>query len=897
MSVKNLEKIFDPKIIAVIGASSRPKSVGYVIFKNLICSDYDGIVFPVNPKHKSVQGIQAFASVDDVPYTPDLAIIAIPAKGVPETIRQCGERGTQGVIIISAGFAEMGEEGKSALQAIEQHRDTFGMRIMGPNCMGIIRPQLSLNASFALSNVAPGPVAFISQSGALGSAILDWAAARNIGLSHFVSLGSMMDVDFGDLIDYFGSDPQTGSIILYIESLSDPRRFMSAARGFAMNKPIIIVKSGRVAEGAKAAASHTGAMAGEDAVYDAVMRRAGVVRVNKIVDLFHASETLSMQPLPAGNRLCIITNAGGPGVMAVDTLVSCGGALAELKDETKRKLNEVLPEFWSRANPVDVLGDAGADRYARTLEICLEQDNIDGALIILTPQAMTEPEETARYVVEAAAKFDKPVISSWLGADLVEASRGILRQGSVPCYTTPEESVEIFMTMYRYRQNIIALYETPENIDEEQQPQVDEIRTQLREIAAQGRTTLSERESKGILQHYGVPTTMPRLAESAHQAEELAEQTGFPVVMKIQSADISHKSDAGGVLLDIADAHQAAEAFDKIVKNARAYNEQARIDGVTVQKMIKGDQFEIIIGSKRDPVFGSVILFGAGGVTTEIFKDSAIGLPPINQTLCHRFMENTRIYRLLKDGHRNRKPANMRKLESLLISFSQMLVDLPELREIDLNPVLVDEHDSMVVDARMLLDIDTIQSQSRSPNHLLLSPYPRHLIKQITVSGQEITLRPIKPEDEPLWIDMFNSFSNETKRFRFFHAISDISHQERIRFTFSDFTREIAIVPVVNENGSEKILGVGRMQATNREDTADIAFALRDEWQSRGLGEALYDYLSKIARERGIKKLHAQALAGNTKMINLFRKKGCDLQRLPDEGLYSVTCVLPEIGD
>lgn len=889
MSTTYLEKIFDPASIAVIGASDRRKSVGYIVFNNLICSDYRGVVFPVNPKHESVQGIQAFPSVLSLPRSIDLAVLATPAPTVAGLVEECGKAGVKGVIIIAAGFAEMGEEGRKAMHRIDQIRRQYEMRIMGPNCLGVVRPRNSLNASFATANVKPGRIAFISQSGALGTAILDWAQARDIGFSNFVSLGSMMDVDFGDLIDFYGSDPQTESIMLYIESITDARRFLSAARGFAMNKPIIVVKSGREAEGMKAAASHTGAMAGEDAIYDAAFRRVGIIRVDRVADLFLASETLAKQPLPRGNRLVIITNAGGPGVMATDSLIRRGGRLAQLSAETMDRLNGVLPRYWSRANPIDILGDADAQRYEKVLDICLSQRDIDGALIILTPQAMTEPVETARLVVEAAARQRKPVLTSWMGAGLVDNGRALLREGSVPCYEMPEESVETFLTMYRYKREIELLYETPEELPRHPQPEVNEIRAMIAGVYESGRTILSEKESKEILARYGIETTLPRLATSRDEAAETAAAIGFPVAMKIQSEDITHKSDAGCVVLHVGSRERAAEAFDEIVANAREYKPEARIDGVAVQQMVTGKHHELIIGAKRDPVFGSTILFGAGGVATEAFGDSSLGFPPLNQTLARRLMEETRIYRLLRDGHRNTPPADMSLVESMLMRFSQLLIDIPEIAEADLNPVLASADRCVAADARMITDGEWIGRDARRHEHLAFSPYPREYTKQVRVDGQLLTLRPIRPEDEGRWLDMFNSFSPQTRRFRFFHAIGEMPRQERIRYIFSDFDREIAIVPTVREDGRETILGVGRMTGVAGDDSADFAIALRDEWQSKGLGEQVFDHLIDIARRKGWRRIVAQVLPDNVKMINLFRKKNCVLDFYPEDGMYHVS--------
>ncbi len=887
MSTRNLEKIFSPKSIAVIGASDTEGSVGHILFNNLIGSGYNGVVYPVNHKRNAVQGVKAYPAVSQVPEKADLAVIATPAKTVPALVDECGRNGIKGVIIISAGFAEMGEEGRAMMKEIEALRKKHDQRIVGPNCLGVIRPKIKLNASFAKNSVPPGKIAFISQSGALGTAVLDWALANNIGLSHFASLGSMLDVDFGDMIDYYGGDNETDSILLYIESIKEAMRFMSAARGFAMNKPVIVVKSGRVAEGAKAAASHTGALAGEDDIYDAAFNRAGVVRVDEIQDLFNCAETLAKQPRPKGSRLAVISNAGGPGVMAVDALIKSGGRLAELSPETFKRLNAALPPFWSRANPVDVLGDAGADRYGAALDICLKDAAIDGVLVILTPQAMTEAEATASILVEKARQTRKPVLASWMGAGLVEEGRNILRRGQIPEYETPEQAVKTFLYMHQYNRNIGLLYETPEDQPEDTEAGKGEIRARLKTIADDGRAILSEEESKSILSRYGIETTLPRLAKNPGEAAALAEETGYPAVMKVQSEDISHKSDANCVMLNVRDREEAKRKFGEIIRNAGQFNPKARIDGVTVQRMITAKGHELIIGAKKDPLFGSVILFGMGGIAVEAVKDRNVGLPPLSQTLAKRLIEGTKVRRLLKEGFRNIPPANMSLLEQTLIKFSRILVEHPEIGEVDINPLWINDKECMALDARMVLDKDYFERETPDPfAHLVIAPYPKEYVKRITFEGKAITLRPIRPEDEPMWLDMFNNFSEETMRFRFFHIIKDMPHHRRIRYTFNDYSREIAIVPVLEEEN--KILGVVRMTGDAAHEAAEFAVVLRDDWQSKGLGGILFDHIMEIAKNKGWRKMTAAAMPGNTKMINLFRKKGCQVTFNSEERLYDI---------
>jgi acetyltransferase len=896
-TTKNLDKIFKPKSIAVIGASNREGSVGYVVFNNLIGTGYDGVVFPINPTRKSIQGVQTYPSVLNLPQVVDLAIICTPTNSVPGLVEECGKAGIKGLIIITAGFAEMGEEGQKLMKKIDSIRKQYDMRIIGPNCLGILNPKLHLNASFAKKISNHGRLAFISQSGALGTAILDWAIERDIGFNFFASIGSMVDVTFGDLLDYFGADPETQSIIIYMESIKDPRTFMSAARGFAMNKPVIIVKSGRGEEGAKAAASHTGALAGADDIYDAALRRTGALRVSEVSDLFNISETLALQPTPKGNRLVIITNAGGPGVMATDALTLGGGRLARLSDETMKALNACLPPFWSRSNPVDVLGDATAERYANALDICLKDPSIDGALIILTPQAMTDSDNIARALVEKAKTQTKPILATWMGGELVRKGREILGEGKIPNYDTPEEAVNAFLYMYKYQNNITMLYETPEILPVEAKVPVDTFKKQFKEIFNSGRKVLSEREAKLVFDAYDIPCSVPYLAKSPDEAVSLAEKIGYPVVMKIESEDISHKSDANCVLLNISNADKVKESFKTIMDNAKKYKANARLDGVTVQKMVTTKGHEVILGCKKDPLFGSVILFGMGGIAVEVIKDSAIGIPPLNQTLARRMIESTRVFKLLKKGFRNLPPADLKKVEAAVINFSQLVVDFPEIAEIDINPMICTQDGAIALDGRIILDEHYYNEQEKNIRpyeypHLIISPYPRHYMKQINVNKKDVLLRPIRPEDDAIWLEMFNNFSEESKRFRFFHIVKEMPKEKRIRYLFNDYDREIAIVATIKENNVEKMLGVARMTGDADGETAEFSIILLDDWQSVGLGEEMYDHIIAIAKQKGWKKMVAQVMVDNIKMVNLFKKKGLPYVKDPDEPMYHFTADL-----
>ncbi|MEM1995096.1 MAG: GNAT family N-acetyltransferase [Nitrososphaerales archaeon] len=896
MVTLHLDKIFNPKSVAIVGASDEEGSVGYAIMKNFLDSNFKGEVYPVNIRKEEILGLKAFQSVEQLPKTVDLAIIATPAKTVPEVVEQCGKAGIKGLIIISAGFKEVGPEGKALEDKILEIKQRYDLRIIGPNCLGIIRPSINLNATFINKMPKQGNIAFISQSGALGTAILDWAIHENIGFSNFISVGSMIDVDFGDLIDYLGTDPKTRSILMYIEGITDARKFMSAARHFARTKPIIVVKAGKFSESAKAAASHTGSLTGEDDIYDAAFKRAGVVRVDEIADLFNCAEVLGLQPLPEGPNLAIVSNAGGPGVMATDALIAKGGKLAKLSPKTMETLNSVLPPYWSRGNPIDILGDANADRYRAVLEACFKDENIDGIVIIYTAQAVADPIEIAKAVVEVCKSeryTHKTILTSFMGAGVIEEANRILNENGIPTYSTPEQAVKTYLYMYQYKRNLELLYETPEELPVDVSPPKRPILFAMRNAVMENRDMLTEAESKEILLYYGLPVVSTHVAKTAEEAVQLVSQTGYPVALKILSPQITHKTDAGGVALNLNSEAEVREAFERIIKNAKAYNPSAEILGVSVQPMIKKRGYEVIIGAKKDPIFGPVILFGMGGVSVELFKDYAIGIPPLNQTLARRLMEETKVYQLLK-GYRNMPPANLKLLEEILIRFSQLIVDFPQIREVDINPLIIDEKEAFVLDARIAIDKDLVFKKVEPHQHLIISPYPK---KYETLwklrDGRTVILRPIKPEDEPLWLEMFQSFSEESIRYRFFQIIKDTPHEVRVRYCNIDYDREIAIVAELNEEERKRILGVVRVSLEPDRKKGEIAFIVADPWQGLGLGTKMVDYVIEIAKEMGVESLYAIMLPDNYQAMKLTKKMGFTLQKMED-GLVKATLSLRE---
>ncbi|HEY7423520.1 MAG TPA: bifunctional acetate--CoA ligase family protein/GNAT family N-acetyltransferase [Gemmataceae bacterium] len=866
-----LDSLFRPQSVAVFGASVTPGSVGNILMRNLLENPFSGVVFPINPKRRSVQGVHCYPDLASTPDKAELAVIATPAATVPALVRDCVEQGVQAAIIISAGFAELGVEGRK-LEEVIRGIARGKMRIVGPNCLGIIYPPSNLNASFAASMASPGKVALLSQSGAICTAILDWARQAHVGFSSFVSVGSMLDVDFADLMDYFADDPTTHSIVLYMESIGDVRKFLSAARGVSRTKPVIVVKAGRHEAGARAAASHTGALAGADAVFDAAFRRAGVMRVETIPDLFHMSEILAMQPPPRGSALAILTNAGGPGVMATDALMLGGGQLAALAPETLAALNAALPPFWSHANPIDLLGDATPERYRLSVEICARDANIQGILVLLTPQAMTDPTATARHLQPFARLPNKPLLACWMGGVAVREGIELLNMAGIPTFDAPESAIRAFLHMVQYRRNQELLYETPPALPENGAPDTPRVRRIFEQARAAGRTLLTEVESKEVLAAYSLPVAAAVACRSADEAVAAAEKIGYPVVLKLLSSTISHKSDVGGVQLDLADEHAVRAAFRAIESRIHRLGKPDDFAGVSVQTMVREQGYELIIGGSLDRQFGPVILFGCGGILVEVFKDRALALPPLNRTLARRLMERTKIYEALQ-GVRGQKAVNLEALETLLTRFSQLLVDFPEIQEVDLNPVLATPEHVVALDARLLL-CPADRAAEQYPK-LAIHPYPNQYTAPFRLrDGREVTIRPIRPEDEPLILALHASHSEHTLRMRFFGLVKTLSRDSLIRLCHLDYDREMALTAVLRENGEPRLCGVTRYYLHPETGAAEFAVVVSDAYQRQGLGRHLMQRLIDIARERGVRRLVGQVLIENTPMLHLMRSLG-----------------------
>jgi acetyltransferase len=873
--MKNLDKIFKPKTIAVIGASDNEGSVGHALMKNLIGSDYDGTVYPVNNKRKNVQSIKAYKSIKDISDKIDLVIIAIPAIFVLEVVKECGQAGVGGIVIISAGFQEIGKKGEEMSQEILKVSRQYNMRIIGPNCLGFIRPALHLNASFSGKMALPGKIALISQSGALCTSILDWSIKNNVGFSHFVSIGSMLDVGFADLIDYFGQDKETESILIYMETLSEARKFMSAARAFSRTKPIIVLKAGQSTEGAKAAKSHTGSLAGDDMIFNAAFERAGIIRVETVVDLFHVAKTLAMQKRPINKHLAIVTNAGGPGVLAVDALIRSHGKLADLNKKTINSLDKFLPSAWSHSNPVDIIGDADPLRYSRAVSEVIKDDEVGAVLVILTPQAMTDPIAVAHKIVALSKnnKTGKPILASWMGGFDVEKGREILEKGNVPIYRSPEDAIKTFAYINSYTNNLSFLYETPATIPHAFTPNIEANRAIIDKIIKEKREILNEAEAKEILSNYGIAVVKNAVAMKSEEAGLLAEQIGFPVVMKILSTEILHKTDVGGVKLNIKSKAEAEAAFKSIADSVKKNCPQVKWEGIFIEAMAK-KRYELLIGSKKDPIFGPVILFGMGGIAVEVFKDTKAGLPPLNMSLAMRLVRETKIYKLLR-GYRNIPGVDIQAIQFLLYKFAYLVADFPEIKEVDINPFAIDEHGGMVLDAKIILDKKLFGKDIKPYSHLVISPYPKEYLDEFKLkNGKKVLLRPIKPEDEEMEGGLFKTFSQESLKQRFFEVIKKVDHDLLTRFTQIDYDREMAIAAIVKEDGKEKIIGVVRMITDPTGEAADFTIGIGDPWHFQSLGKKFTDYILEIAKSKGVKVMRAKYYSSNKPMHSILVKKG-----------------------
>ncbi len=870
-----LDVFFSPQTVAVIGATENPGSVGRTLMWNLMTSPFGGTVYPVNPKRPSVLGVKAYPSTCAIPEEVDLAVIVTPPPSIPGIIRECGTCGVRGAIVISAGFKEIGPEGAALERQVLEEARAAKIRIIGPNCLGVMSPLSGFNATFATTIARPGSVGFISQSGALCTAVLDWSLKEMVGFSAFVSIGGMVDVGWGDLIDHLGNDPKTKAIVIYMESIGNARSFLSAAREVALTKPIIIIKPGRTAAAAKAAASHTGSLTGSDEVLDAAFRRSGVLRVQNISDLFYMAEVLSKQPSPKGPRLTIVTNAGGPGVLATDALITAGGELAELSKETIEAYNAVLPSTWSHNNPVDIIGDASPERYAKALEIASQDPGSDGMLVVLTPQAMTDPTRIAEQLKPLSKQEGKPVLASWMGGVDVAAGEEILNRANIPTFPYPDTAARAFNYMWRYSYNLRSLYETPAMPEEDANwaPDRKQVETIIQAARAKGQPVLTELDSKRVLAAYGVPTVETVVAADAEAAVEAATRIGYPVVLKLYSETITHKTDVGGVQLNLGSAEAVVRAFASIQASVTNKAGAEHFQGVTVQPMVKfKDGYELIVGSSLDPQFGPVLLFGTGGQLVEVFKDRALALPPLNTTLARRQLEQTKIYKALK-GVRGRRPIDLAALELLMVRFSALVAEQRWIKEIDINPLLASPDGLMALDARVVVHESSVGAEQIP--QLAIRPYPTRYVSLWTMrDGTPVTIRPIRPEDEPAMVRFHQTLSERSVYLRFFHLMNfeqRTAHERLMRNCFIDYDREMALVA---ETAGHEIIAVGRMTKIHWTTEAEVAVVVSDEWQGRGLGRELLARMLLIGADEKLTKLVAEILPDNREIIRICESLG-----------------------
>jgi acetyltransferase len=888
MSQHYLSPLFSPRSVAVIGASDRPESVGGVTFRNMLESSYQGRLFAVNPRHASIQGQHSYPDIESIGEQIDLAVIATKAHTVPDIIEACGKHGVKAAVILSAGFGEAGEEGRALERKVLEIARRYGIRLVGPNCLGVMRPSIGLNATFSKAGAKPGNLALVSQSGALCTAILDWARPNDVGFSSILSLGVTADVDFGEILDYLVSDPKTESILLYIEGIRQARSFMSALRAAARTKPVILVKVGRHEAGSRAALSHTGALVGADDVFDSAIRRAGAVRVSSVVQLFAAAKALSTRFRPTGNHLAIVTNGGGPAVMASDRAADLGLVLAQLSDDTLRNLNEALPPTWSHANPVDIIGDAGAERYRQAVTACMQDPNIDGVLTILTPQAMTHPLDVAKAMIEVAGQFNKPLLTCWMGDTEVAASREAFAQTRIPSFRTPEPAVEVFSYISAYYQNQKLLMQAPGPLSHHAEPDVEGARLLIENALAEHRKVLSEMESKAVLAAFRIPIARSMVARSPNEALLLAEELGMPVAMKINSPDITHKSDAGGIRLNLGNAQAVRAAWREIIESVQENRPNARIDGVVIEPMVvKSNGRELMVGVTSDPVFGPVITFGAGGIMVEVLGDRSVALPPLNSYLARNMIQGTHVARMLKQ-FRHMPPVDMAALESMLLRVSEMVCELPHIREMDINPLIVDENGAIAVDAR--IEVAYPPAGAERYAHMAIHPYPAHLESRWQLpEGIDLIIRPIRPEDAEIEQTFVRGLSQESKHFRFVSALQELTPSMLARFTQIDYDREMALIAVQEEDDKETEIGVVRYVINPDGESCEFALVVADEWQHRGIGRKLMDALMDIARDKGLKTMEGDVLANNRNMLGLVTALGFSIGEGDEPSIKKVT--------
>ena len=877
-----LKPLFSPKSVAVFGASDRIDSVGQIVFQNMLQSGYQGALYPINPGHPEVQGCKAYSSISQVIEPVELAVIATPPQSVPDIIEECGKHKVKAAVIITAGFGEAGDTGKALERAVLDNARRYGIRLIGPNCLGVMRPDIGLNATFNKGNANIGNLAFVSQSGALCTAILDWAKSNYVGFSSVVSMGSSVDLDFGEILDYLVSDVKTQNILLYIEGIRNSRSFMSSIRAASRMKPVILVKVGRHAAASKAAMSHTASLVGSDDAFDAAVRRAGVVRVKSVTQLFSAAKALSCGFYPTGNRLAIVTNGGGPGVMATDCAADLGLVMASLSDATIERLNQVLPHTWSHGNPVDIIGDAQSDRYHHAVKACLEDPNVDGVLTILTPQAMTKPLEVANAIIELSNGYSKPLLTCWMGGVQVEESRTAFNHARKPSFRTPEPAVEVFSFLSAYYQNQKLLMQMPGPLSHHLEPDVEGARMIIEGALQESRKVLSEMESKALLSAFHIPIAQTLVAHSPNEALLIAQQLGYPVVMKINSPDITHKTDAGGVRLNLINAQAVRGAYHELVENVKRNRPDAHIDGISIEPMIvKPSGRELMVGVTNDPVFGPLITFGAGGTTVEIMGDRSVSLPPLNTFLVKDLIQGTRVAKML-GNFRQMPPVCMDALESVLLRVSEMVCELPMLMEMDINPLILDENGALAADARVVVEFRPPSADRYA--HMAIYPYPTHLVSNWQLAdGTNMVIRPIRPEDAALEQEFVHNLSEESRYFRFMNSVQELSEPVLAHFTQIDYSREMALIAVTEGQDKEIELGVTRYAINPDGESCEFALVIADSMRGKGLGHKLMIALMDAARSKGLKFMEGEVLNNNTSMLKLMKRLDFTIEANPED--------------
>jgi acetyltransferase len=886
----DLFRMLNPQAVALIGATDKEGSFGNAIFRNL--NSHDKIkLFPVNPGRTSLFALPCYKSIADIKEHVDLAVIVIPAAKVPGVVEDCGQAGVDGVIIISAGFSETGPAGLEMERRILETGRKYNIRIVGPGSLGIIRTHVGLNATPLNKQATAGNIAFIAHTGNFPRTLFDWGISNHIGFSMIASLGSAVDVDFGSIIDFLGNDLHTKSIILYMENeIGDVKRFISSTRAFARSKPIVILKPKPLEKNNQENFTHTGMLADPEEVFNAVFRRIGMVRVSEAKDLLNTATVLCSRNHPQGPNLAIITNASGMGVMAANRLLSSGGKLAEFSAATLNKLDGLLPAFWNRRNPVNVMRDAEVERFIGVVRTCLDDAGVDGVLVVYTPQEAGDSEDLARKLIPVAQSSDKPLISAWLGGDEVKKGKDIIVGTDIPAYDTSEDAVRAYMYMFNYENNIKLVNETPAELSVDESPPTNHLKTLIKKICRLGKPVLTDDEAVRFLSNYGIPIVKSHMADSLQEALDSAGEIGYPVVLKISSPEIIFRHDVGGVVTGINSPAALQEEYGRIFERVKQNAPEAEIKSVIVQKMIETIDHELILGAKKDKNFGSVIMFGRGGVGVELFHDFSVAIPPLNQTLARRLIEETAVFKMLQ-GYRGKPPADFRQLEEMIVSFSHLVVDFPEIMEMDINPVGIVAGKAIVLDAKIVMDKSCLESSTLYP-HLVITPYPTRYISHWRLpDGEDVLLRPIKPEDEPLEHEMLTTLSAETIRGRYYHTIRNITHMMHVRSCNIDYDREMAIVAEIRENAKRKIIAIGSFASESNLKTCEFAILVHDNYQGKGLAYKILDYLIGIAEEKGLEEFFGYIEASNLKMQKLCEKLGMTKEPLPD-GLVKVRLLL-----